>query len=278
MLQSNVKMKQLDLSAISQHLESFEETIVFKLIDRAQYAANPIAYQKGKSGFPGAGKSSLLDLRLAFQEKIDGRFGKFRVAEEQPFMKNSDFDKKTFRHNGETLLDNCTTINLTKEILAAYESVVPLFCGPGDDGHYGSSVELDVFALQAISRRVHFGSLYAAECKYSSDPAGFGKLIDERDEAGLLNRLTRKDIEDKIIQRICEKAGSTQAAANRDIRHIIKPEVIVELYRQHIIPLTKRGQVLYLLNRNRKTPRTIQAFFPILKLFGHRQSQQAMAY
>jgi hypothetical protein len=59
-------MKQMTLSEISQRLESYEETIVFKLIDRAQYAANMIVYERGKSGFKGAGnRSSRVHPRLA---------------------------------------------------------------------------------------------------------------------------------------------------------------------------------------------------------------------
>jgi chorismate mutase len=278
MIQGNVNMKEMNLAAISQHLESFEETIVFKLIDRAQYAANEVIYKKGKSGFRKAGDSSLLDLRLAFQEKIDAQFGKFRIPEEQPFIENSAVGRKTIKNDNEILVNDCNAINLTDDIMTSYLSMVPLFCKPGDDGHYGSSAELDVFALQAISRRVHFGSFYAAECKYKNDPEGFDELIDAKDYSELLERLTRKNVEEKIIQRICEKSEAAQAAANREIRNIIKSEVIVDFYRQHFIPLTKRGQVLYLLRRNRKKSRVIQAFFPILKIFGSHRNQEVLAY
>jgi chorismate mutase len=129
--------------------------------------------------------------------------------------------------------------------------MVPLFCEPGDDGHHGSSVEEDVYALQAISRRVHFGSLYAAESKFTADPEGFGMLIDAHDEQGLMDRLTRKDVEDRIIERIREKTEATQATVNRAIRRVINPDIIVQFYREIIIPITKKGQVLYLFNRKR---------------------------
>lgn len=35
----------------------------------------------------------------------------------------------------------------------------------GDDGNYGSSAMYDVFCLQALSRRIHFGK-FVAEAKF----------------------------------------------------------------------------------------------------------------
>jgi chorismate mutase len=245
-------MKQMSLSEISQRLESFEETIVFKLIDRAQFAVNRIVYEEGKSGFKNAGNASLLEMRLAAQERIDAQFGKFCAPEERPFIDRSAPKRKAMVENREILIDDCNAVNLTKGILTAYRSIVPLICREDDDGHYGSSVELDVYALQAISRRVHFGSFYAAECKLRSDPDGFGALIDAYDEEGLIMRLTRKEVEERTIERIREKTQATQALVNLDIRKTIKPEVVVDFYRNSIIPLTKKGQALYLLNRKRK--------------------------
>jgi chorismate mutase len=245
-------MKQMNLSEISQRLESFEETIVFTLIDRAQFAVNRIIYEPGKSGFKDAGNASLLELRLAAQENIDAQFGKFHSPEERPFFSRSAPKRKAMVEDREILIDDCSVVNLTKDIMAAYRSLIPLLSPEGDDGHYGSSVELDVYALQAISRRVHFGSLYAAECKFRSDPEGFGALIDANDEEGLITRLTRKEVEEKTIERIREKTQSTQTLVNLAIRRAIKPEVVVDFYRNSIIPFTKKGQALYLLNRKRK--------------------------
>ena len=147
------------------------------------------------------------------------------------------------------LVEDCNVINLTDDIMMGYRAIIPLICETVDDGHYGSSVELDVYALQAISRRVHFGSIYAAEAKYTADPEGFGKLIASGDQEALMKRLTRKAVEDNIIKRVREKTQSTQAMVNREIRRVIKPEVVEQFYLECIIPLTKRGQIQYLLNR-----------------------------
>ena len=274
-------MKRMNLSEISHRLESFEETIVFKLIDRAQFAANEMIYERGKSGFKAAWNSSLLELRLAAQEQMDTQFGKFCTPEERPFMVKSAPRRKAMVDDSGICIDDCNAINLTEEILAAYRSFVPLFCREGDDGHYGSCVECDVYALQAISRRVHYGSLYAAECKFRDDPEGFGRLIDADDREGLLAKLTRKEVEDATIKRIREKTESTQALVNPEIRRAITPELVVDFYQHHIIPLTKKGQVLYMLNRKRKSKHRLMQHSPLIMLHclggGGRQAAAAKA-
>ena len=78
-------MSTLNLSTIAAQLEGLEETIIQKLIDRAQFAANAAAYRPGESGFASAGDKSLFDLRLRYQEEMDAAFGRFKVPEERPF-------------------------------------------------------------------------------------------------------------------------------------------------------------------------------------------------
>ena len=247
-----------DLSKISSVLEGLEETIIFKLIDRAQFRYNPSVYKKGKSGFKGAHDESLFTLRLRFQEKMDALFGRFCVPEERPFCTRLPGPRRRLATPPTGLaIDDLDAINLGEKILSAYGDLVPRICRPGDDGHYGSSVEHDVYALQAIARRVHYGSLYVAESKYRSDPKRYGDMITAKDRAGILSLLTRRDVEKAIIARIREKVAVTQAKVNLDIRHVIDPGIILAFYHNCIIPLTKEGEVLYLLNRRppKRAPR-----------------------
>jgi chorismate mutase len=51
------------------------------------------------------------------------------------------------------------------------------------------------------------------------------------------------------VERIRAKVGSAQARANRTSRHVIDPDVVLGFYRDSVIPLTKEGEVKYLLNR-----------------------------
>jgi chorismate mutase len=240
----------MQLSEITEHLEAIEETIVFKLIDRAQYRENAVIYQSGKSGFSGWLDKSLFEIRLRYHEEMDAQFGRFCVPEERPFTPELPLPRrKVLLPETGLAIDSYDTVNLTEEISAGYRRLVAELCVDGDDGQYGSSVEHDVYALQAIARRVHYGSLYVAESKFISAPQCFGALIDARDGSGLLGLLTRKDVEEKILMRVREKTVAVQATVNSAVRRSIDPDIVVEFYRDCIIPLTKKGEVLYLLNR-----------------------------
>ncbi len=47
--------------------------------------------------------------------------------------------------------------------------IIPSICEQGDDQQHGSSVNADVAALQAISKRVHYGK-FVAEAKFLQSP------------------------------------------------------------------------------------------------------------
>jgi chorismate mutase len=241
-----------DLDKIATHLEGLEETIIARMIDRAQFKQNRLAYQPGKSGFKGETELSLFALRLKFQEEMDACFGRFAVPEERPFNKNLPEAKRIVR-----LPDNClqladyNAVNLSDKILASYLDLVPRICAAGDDAQYGSSVEHDVYAIQAISRRIHYGAMYVGETKYLSDPEIFRKAVDANDTRLLETLLTRPEVERRILRRVEEKVTILQAAAKVDTRITINPGVVRDYYAAYIIPLTKQGEILYLLNRNK---------------------------
>ncbi|MGB7566585.1 MAG: hypothetical protein WBM07_01885 [Chitinivibrionales bacterium] len=245
-------MVQINLSTITEHLEGFEETIVFKLIDRAQYKMNSIVYEHGKSGFNGAGNKSLFELRLRRQERMDAQFGRFCVPEERAFTKHLPKPRRKVDLPDTGLFcEDFNVVNLTEDILKAYQELLPRLCVKGADGHFGSSVEHDVYALQAISRRVHYGALYIAECKYRSGPDIYRAIIEAGDTHALQSLLTRKDVEEAIITRVRKKMASAQARINDRVRNFIDPDIMVRFYRDRIIPLTKKGEVTYLLNRKK---------------------------
>ncbi|EFK11727.1 chorismate mutase [delta proteobacterium NaphS2] len=239
-----------ELHLIAAQLEGLEETIITKLIDRAQFKANLVAYKAGKSGFDGVENESLFDLRLRYHEEMDAYFGRFCVPEERPFTPGLPLPRRKVTLPPSCLaIDEYEKVNLSAEIKSAYLDLVPRFCAKGDDGQYGSSVEHDVIALQAIGRRIHFGAMYVAESKYRSDPVRYRQLIRGNDTDTLMQLLTRKDVEKRILQRVKEKLHHIQIEVNREIRIVIDPEDVFRFYRDYVIPLTKKGEVLYLLNR-----------------------------
>ena len=239
-----------ELTHIAAILEGLEETIIFKLIDRAQFAHNAAVYEPDHSGFDGAEGMSLFRLRLLRNETMDAEFGRFHVPEERPFMADLPRSKRrvTLPETGLHVTD-FDAINVSDHILKAYLRLIPKICLPGDDGQYGSTVEHDVAALQAVARRIHFGALYVAESKFQSDPQKYSDLARKGDRAGLLSSLTRLDVEERIFARVADKVTRIQADINTEVRRPVPPEAIMAFYRESIIPLTKEGEIRYFLNR-----------------------------
>jgi chorismate mutase len=83
-----------------------------------------------------------------------------------------------------------------------------------------------------------------------NDPETFRRYIAERNIPELEALVTRKEVEDRIINRVYQKTIETQKGVNRDIRHVIDADLIVRFYREAVIPLTKQGEIVYLLHRN----------------------------
>jgi chorismate mutase len=240
----------LSLDIIAARLEGLEETIISKLIDRAQFAGNEAIYQTGKSGFITEPHRSLFEVRLWYQEEMDAKFGRFQVPEEHPFSTGLPAPMRIVHLQDDFLkVKNCSSISLTQEIRDSYLQLIPHLCKQGDDGQYGSSTEHDVFALQAISRRIHFGGLYVGESKYRQEPEVFKDLVKKNDTETLWIKLTRKNVEDAIIERVREKVAYLQGRINAQVRHKIDPEIVLKYYRDTIIPLTKKGEILYIQKR-----------------------------
>ena len=245
-------MNTLDLNLIAAHLEGLEDTIIHKLIDRAQFAANPIAYKRGRSGFDRAGDLTLFDMRLRRQEEMDAAFGRFIVPEERPMHRDLPPPARTIRLPSSSLqIDDIERVNLTPQIVAGYLRFLPRLCDvePQDDGHYGSSVEHDVLAIQAIARRIHYGALYVAESKYASARPQMAPLLASGDRDGIMALITRPEVEERILRRVAQKVDYVQAPVNTAVRRRIEPGLVLDLYRDLIIPLTKEGEIRYLVNR-----------------------------
>lgn len=248
-------MTNLDLGYIAGRLEGLEETIIQKLIDRVQFLRNSVVYEPGKSGFRDEPDSSLFELRLRHQEEMDSLFGRFLMPEERPFNRGLPEARRRFVPSDDALrIDDCDLVNLSPVVKERYLALLPLVCGPGDDGHYGSSSEHDVYALQAIARRIHFGAFYVAESKYRSAPGLYRGLVEKGDRAAIVEALTRPEVEKAVIERVLVKVEMLQitvgsAKGGDAIRRLLRPEPVRDFYRDVVIPLTKEGEVRYLLNR-----------------------------
>jgi chorismate mutase len=238
-----------DIAAI---LEGLEETIIQKLIDRVQFRLNAAIYEPGRSGFADEPDASLFELRLRYQEEMDAVFGRFKVPEERPLHSRLPAARRSYTPTDSPLrIADYNLVNLTPMILERYRELIPRICEAGDDGHYGSSVEHDVYALQAVARRIHFGSFYVAESKYRSSPVLYRKMLEAGDREGILRALTRPGVEEKILLRVRDKVDKLQSTARGRIRMTLPPEPVRDFYRDTVFPLTKEGEVLYMMNRLR---------------------------
>jgi len=243
-------MNSFDLGAIATRLESLEETIIFRLIDRVQLGRNHAVYELDR--FPlNSSEPTLLDHMMKFHESTHAILGRYVVAEERPFFDNLPIPAEGMASGRDEglFIDNFNTINLTDSIRNSYMAILDKIV-TGDDGEYGTTAECDIATLQAVARRIHFGSFYVAESKFRGNPEQYRSLILADDRESLMKLLTRQEVEDRIIVRIREKCRSIQAISNPLIRKQIDPEIVANFYFETIIPLTKIGEITYLLKRD----------------------------
>lgn len=140
------------------------------------------------------------------------------------------------------------------------EHLLPEITQAGDDHNYGSSAMYDVMILQALSKRIHYGK-FVAEAKFQAQTEKYTRLIKERDGDAILELLTDRAVELKVIERVRRKAatfgqdldalpnGQANDNGNAAATYKIKPEAVAELYEQWVMPLTKEVEVEYLLLR-----------------------------
>ena len=102
----------------------------------------------------------------------------------------------------QVLAPGASAININDRIMTLYlEHILPNITQPGDDNNYGSSVTHDVWALQALSKRIHFGK-FVAEAKFLAERDLYTALIRARDADGIMERITDAAVEHKVGVRL----------------------------------------------------------------------------
>lgn len=281
MLSQNFMLEKdpLSLERIRQILVRLEDTIIFDLIERAQFAHNPRIYIRGSfqelkdMNFDG----SWLEWFLKEIETFHARARRYTSPDEYPFT--SDLPVPVLLPLAFPKILHPNTINANPSILSFYtRSIVPRITRRAtlalaaikrsngiigdeeyeDDGNYGSAATIDVEVLQAISKRVHYGK-FVSESKFLANPAAFIPHIVTPNPAALEALVTKPEVERKLLQRLRKKAAiyaqefsaDGDAIANSHLNGGAKIDVdgVVELYESYIIPLTKEVEVDYLLHR-----------------------------
>ena len=227
-------------------LVRLEETIIFSLIERAQFLHNARVYEAGAFGNALDGLS-LVGFLLRGTERLHAQLRRYTSPDEHPFFHDLPSPLLPGVHIQSSLAAN--TVNINARVRSVYEEkIVPHICRPGDDRQYGSSAVNDVGALQAISKRVHYGK-FVAESKYRGAPATYRASISAADKEALNELITDRDVEHTVLQRVRHKARTYCRELASTDEHVPDPAVVVDIFRRWIIPLNKEVQVLYLLGR-----------------------------
>lgn len=245
----------LDLNNIRAALVRMEDTIVFDLIERLQFFLLPSVYEKNKyaiENFDGL----FMEWLLLQTERVHSQVRRYEAPDETPF-----FPQKMLKpllppvQYAKVLASYSDEVDVNAEILDFYvNNIVPrVSCGDGDQPENSGSVSVsDVECLQALSRRIHFGK-FVAEAKYQADPALYKKLIEANDIPGIEKSITNAAVEQKILDRLkekCETYGTDPSLKYSQIIQLkVRLDVIVNLYKEYVIPLTKKVEVDYLLRR-----------------------------
>lgn len=235
------------LSNIRNVLTRLEESIIFGLIERAQFCHNAIIYETGGVGRELAGES-LVDFLLHECERSHAKVRRYTSPDEHPFFHDLPSPILPGLHYDNPLHEN--TVNINDELKAAYETeIVPFICRPGDDRQWGSSAVNDVGNLQNLSKRIHYGK-FVAEAKYLAQRDRLDPLIRAADRAALAAAVTDPQVEEEVLDRVARKTATYgRELENTPGQQQVEPDAVREIYERWVIPLNKKVQVLYLLQR-----------------------------
>ena len=218
----------LSLDSIRSSLIRQEETIIFALIERAQFRQNDIVYEKnggfGHLGIPAGSHDpkngeelSFLEYMLVGTEALHCMARRYLSPEEHaffperlplqgplPLLPSLQYNQELLSSQG-----GASAVNFNRRLLAQYiHTIVPAICQrTGDDEQHGSTALCDIAVLQALSRRVHYGK-FVAESKYRSDPDEYQRLVDADDADGVMELLTDAVVEAKVLRRAKLKAAT----------------------------------------------------------------------
>ncbi|KZV33303.1 chorismate mutase 1, chloroplastic-like [Dorcoceras hygrometricum] len=243
------------LEGIRNSLIQQEDSIIFSLVERAQFCYNAETYDPNGSldGFQG----SLLEYIVRETEKLHAKVGRYKSPDEHPFFPD-DLPEPILPplEYPKVLRPAADAININVQIWDMYfRSFLPRLVKEGDDGNYGSAATCDIICLQVLSKRIHYGK-FVAEAKFRASQDAYKSAIVTQDRAQLMDLLTHPAVEEAVKRRVEEKTrrfgqeltiDGVEDVANPVYK--INPRLVADLYDNWIMPLTKQVQVEYLLRR-----------------------------
>uniref|UniRef100_K3X8Z2 chorismate mutase n=1 Tax=Globisporangium ultimum (strain ATCC 200006 / CBS 805.95 / DAOM BR144) TaxID=431595 RepID=K3X8Z2_GLOUD len=242
-----------------------EETIIFALIERAQFPHNAEVYikrnQSGSVAFGGLkGKydsfdGSFLDFMFSETEKLHALARRYTSPDENAFYPHL-LPEPILPSLQYPQVLKPNRININDQIMSIYlDKILPgMTEATSDHTSFGSTASADIAVLQALSKRMHFGK-FIAEAKFQAETERYSQLILANDAAGIMEALTNMAVEEKVLERVKLKAstygqdleGSAPSSSSTEWK--VDPQLISDIYRDFVMPLTKEVQVAYLLQR-----------------------------
>ncbi|KAK9277591.1 hypothetical protein L1049_007136 [Liquidambar formosana] len=246
----------LTLYGIRHSLIRQEDSIIFGLLERAQYCYNADTYDHNAFSMDGF-HGSLVEFMVRETEKLHSQVGRYQSPDEHPFFPAHLPDPMLPPLQYPQVLHPCAdSININNKVWKMYfRDILPRLVKAGDDGNCGSTAICDTICLQALSKRIHYGK-FVAEAKFQESPAIYEAAIRLRDKAQLMALLTYEMVEAAIKKRVELKTRTFGLEVRikddedtADPVYKIKPSLVANLYGDWIMPLTKEVQVEYLLRR-----------------------------
>lgn len=246
----------LTLEGIRSFLIRQEDSIIFSLLERAQYCYNADTYDPNffnMDGFEG----SLVEYILKETEKLHAKLGRYKSPDEHPFFPDElPAPVLPPLQYPKVLHPIADLININDKVWGMYfRDIIPRLVKEGDDGNCGSTAVCDTMCLQALSKRIHYGK-FVAEAKFSADPETYKASIIAQDRDKLMSMLTYPKVEEAVKRRVEMKARAYAQEVTGDfevngveLMFKITPSLVADLYDDWIMPLTKEVQVEYLLRR-----------------------------
>ncbi|XP_018841100.1 chorismate mutase 1, chloroplastic-like [Juglans regia] len=250
--------EKLTLESIRSSLIRQEDSIIFSLLERAQYCFNVETYDRSAFSMDGF-QGSLVEYMVRETEKLHAQVGRYKSPDEHPFFPDELPDPLLPPlQYPQVLHPFADSININNKVWDMYfRDLIPRLVEEGDDGNCGSAAVCDTMCLQALSKRIHYGK-FVAEAKFRASPDTYELAIRAQDGQRLMDMLTYPKVEDSIKRRVEMKAKAYGREVTANVEedmdeaepvYKIVPSLVADLYGDWIMPLTKEVQVEYLLRR-----------------------------
>lgn len=206
------------------------------MIERAQFPLNATIYKPGEIVIPNS-NLSLFDWILWESERLHSLVRRYQSPDEYPFHPSALREPILQALHYPAIL-HPNDVNVNQKIKDSYISrILPSICAdreekPEQQENYGSAATIDILALQALSRRIHFGK-FVAEAKFQTETERFVRLIKEENRQGIDEAITNAAVEEQVLQRLRLKAktyGTDPDVKSKDTGKI-DVEAVVAMYK-----------------------------------------------